>query len=155
MMEKETRRMFEPSQDTLRIREIVELMSDADFLTKGPSDLREAVEKIGLDYESVRNIVNNELARARRKRGIRKGRGRRVAAPASADGESELRRLAELFERVDHLGKCFESWTDARGVIEEVISLIDALGGAKELLEVVDVKQQNEKDDVKAGRIRR
>jgi len=137
--------MLKPSPATREIRRIVEKMSDEDLRTKGPSDLREAVTKAGLVYEDVRDNVNNELARARRKRGIRKGRGRRIASEYPTDPEHV--RLFRLFTRLDEFRTQFESWDHAREAIEDVISFIEGLGGTKELMEVIEMKRADEKAD--------
>ena len=142
--------MLEPSTETQIIRKIVDRMSDEELRRKGPNDFREPVEKAGLAYGEVRNKVNNELARARRKREIRKGRGRRVVSEFPTDPEHL--RLLRLYTDLDKFGEQFNSWDDARDLIKEVFSFVDGLGGREELLDVVKVKRQNEKDDKAAGR---
>tara|TARA_R110002095_G_scaffold121308_1_gene105559 strand:- start:431 stop:862 length:432 start_codon:yes stop_codon:yes gene_type:complete len=142
--------MFEASPETQIIRKIIDRMSDDDLKTKGPKDLRKPIEEAELSYGEVKNKLNNELARARRKRGIRKGRGRRVAAEFSTN--QEHLRLLNLYTNLDEFGEQFNSWDDARNVIKQVFSLVDGLGGRDQLLDVVKVKRQNEKDDKAAGR---
>jgi len=137
--------MLEPGPETRVIRKIVDCLSDEDLRTKGPMDLRDAVEKAGFVYDDVRNNVNNELARARRRQGIRKGRGRKVASDFPV--EPEHRRLFEIFTELDRFGSQFESWKHAREVIEDVFRFADELGGNGNLIEVVEMKLQDAKND--------
>jgi len=78
------------SQDSKKIRTLIESMNDEDLRSSGPKDLEDAIEKMGLVYAVVRERVNNELARARKLRGIRKGRGRRIAAQFPTDSATRL-----------------------------------------------------------------
>jgi len=80
--------MTSPSSETKTIRTLIDGMSDDELRSNGPKDLSEALEKVGLDYATVRDRVNNEFARARRNRGIRKGTGRRIAAQFPTDTRS-------------------------------------------------------------------
>src|SRR4051794_3553025 len=116
--------MVLPSSETQAIRPIVERMSDEELRNQGPSDLKELVEEAGLSFADVREKVNNELARARRKRGILKGRGRRVGILLPED--TEFQRLFRLFTRLtDFQERRFESWVETREVVEEVIALLE------------------------------
>src|SRR5579871_6034217 len=107
------------SPESAKIRRIVERLSEDDLLTKGPKDLEAAIVKVGLSYDAVRENVANELARARRKLGLRKGRGRRVAAPTSS--EQDVERQMELFDEFYAFQENhFESWAELQEVAESL-----------------------------------
>ena len=64
---------------------------------RNPGDFREAVEAVGLDFRAVRDKINNELARERRRRGIHKGRGRKLSLTNNSTDDKELPRLYRLY----------------------------------------------------------
>ena len=135
--------MLKPSPETLKIRRIVERLSDDDLRAKGPKDLKEAVEKAGLAYDSVREKVNNELARARRKKGIRKGTGRRRAMEWPRD--KEFMRQVQLFTELEEFQeKRFKTWAECRDVVEQVLGFLDRFGSAANLMSVIQIKLENE-----------
>ena len=131
------------SPSTQKIRAVVDKLSDDDLRSKGPKDLEKAVEKIGLKFSAVRERVNNELARARRMRGIRKGRGRRIAAQYPTDKE-HLRQL-KLFLEMEGFRERFDSWKTVRKVVEEVVSFINRFGSATDFLGAIEVMVEDEK----------
>ena len=130
------------SQDSKKIRTLIESMNDEDLRSSGPKDLEDAIEKMGLVYAVVRERVNNELARARKLRGIRKGRGRRIAAQFPTD--EEHLELFKLFSEMDSFRRRFDSWKMAREVAEEVVSFINGFGSAASFLSAVKIKEQDE-----------
>lgn len=133
--------MLEPSGETLKIRKIVDHLSDDELRSKGPLDFRQAVEAVGLSYSDVRANVNNELARARRQRGIRKGRGRRVSGP---DDPVHLQTI-HLLRQLDQLGKQFPSWELMLYAVRDVYMFTKAFGGEKGFLELLKTKVAEEK----------
>lgn len=143
--------MPRPSPETQTIRRIVERMSDDDLRAHGPTDLKGAVEKAGLSFAAVREKVNNELARARRRRVIRKGRGRRIAAD-DADEDAEFQRLFKLFTQLTDFQDCyFETWVEARAVVEEVIALLEGFGSRKALMSAIQIKIEDEEARARKG----
>lgn len=134
--------MPQASPDSIKIRSIIEKLSDDELRSKGPKDLENAVERAGLVYTVVRERVNNELARARKMRGIRKGRGRRIAVQFPSD--KEHLKLFKLFSEMDGFRRHFDSWKTAREIVEEVIFFIDGFGSAANFMCAVNIKVQDE-----------
>ena len=70
--------MPEASPVTKSVREFVDRMNDEELGAHGPTYIKQFVEGLGYKYLDVRDKINNELHRARRMRGIRKGQGRKI-----------------------------------------------------------------------------
>ena len=140
--------MLIPSQETLKIRSIVESLSDDEMRSMGPGDFREPVEAAGLAWTSVRDKVNNELARERRKRGIHKGRGRKQALDRDDFGGDKMaQKFYQLFGRLGALRDRYGSLSKVREVIEDVIGLLEYSGTQEELMSAIKIMQQNEDDE--------
>jgi hypothetical protein len=150
--------MPRPSAETQTIRRIVEAMSDDNLRTQGPSDLMAEVEEAGLSYSAVRDRVNNELARARRIRGIRKGRGRRVAAEDDEDDYDReiMARLLRQYEALDEVREelGFDSWQEFERFAKRLVELIKDFGDAGELLVAIEVKKDAETAKRRSGKPR-
>ena len=136
--------MLTASPETLKIRQIIECLSDDELRSRGPGDFREAVEAAGLDFQAVRDKVNNELARQRRKRGIRKGQGRRRSSDELGANDQESRRLYRLYCRLDASRKLHGSASEIRLLVEEVIELLKLSETPEELLDAIKIMQENE-----------
>ena len=132
--------MLKPSGETLKIRRIVEQFSDEELLARTPKDLQRPIEKAGLSYEGVRDRVNNELARARRIRGLQKKR-RRTEWPGDKDFQEMLSLFAE-FEQFRN--RRFGSWADLNAVATELLGFRDQFGSDANLLSAISIKLQNE-----------
>ena len=133
--------MLTPSPETLKIRGIVEHLTDDEMRSMGPGDFREAVEAAGLAFPNVRDKVNNELARERRKRRIRKGRGRKQSLDDFDYGEKEL---GQLYCRLALLRQRYGSVSKVREVIEDVIGLLKYSGTQEDLMLAIKIMQENE-----------
>ena len=136
--------MLVASPETLKIRQIIEHLSNDKSRSRGPGDFREAVEAAGLDFQAVRDKVNNELARQRRKRGIRKGQGRRRSLEELDANDQEPRRLYRLYCRLDASRKRHGSASQLRLIVEEVIDLLKFSDTPEELLDAIKIMQENE-----------
>jgi len=144
--------MLTPSPETLKIRNMVEALTDDDLKKTGPGDFREPVEGAGMAFKEVRDKVNNELARERRKRGIRKGRGRRVSLDYSVIKDKEERSAFRRFLKLTEFCEQFKSMGEARQVIEKVIGFIEGFGSKESLLAAVEILQEEEKAAKHPGR---
>jgi hypothetical protein len=133
--------MLMPSPETVEIRKIVEALSEDDLRQKSASDIRPELEKAGLDYDAVWDRANNELARARKRRGIFKGRGRKVVLTnihRLSDKQVEkhvasiLREVSKVQERIgglDALKKIVlevKRWSEQLGM-DGLLDLIQAM----------------------------
>lgn len=156
---------YQPSKETLKIREIVEGLSDEQLATLSLRQIREFVENVGLDWAEVYTRVNNELARIRRKRGVRvrsklkavllspsrPRRPRPAPLQQMPDGHlvpEDFEKLVGLLEEIGEFREYFDSWVEAREAAELLFRLQDGFSSRSVLRRVMDQEHRKEQNAI-------
>jgi hypothetical protein len=135
--------VIKPSPETAAIRQVVDRLTNDDLYNKGPKDFKPSVEALGLTYSAVREKISNELARARRKRGIKKGQGCRGFRPVDDSLTTNLRAYLDFCNFCED---CFGSWAKANEVVTGLVALSERLGGFKNLQYILTRKSERENE---------